>query len=151
MLLGGFVSQWVSREAAFLMGAVAAAVGLVVVSGAPEQEIKQAASMRALVSVARDKSLLVSTLLATVYQFAAWGTVLGFTGNWASEVVGLDSLALSLLSATFLLTNTILSRFSGALSRRFGPMRMLMAGFLTCLMGGYGISSFLRARRISRS
>ena len=28
---------------------------------------------------------------------------------------------------------------------------VVMASFLACLMGGYGISSFLRARRISRS
>ena len=132
MLLGGFVAQYVSREAAFLIGAAAAAAGLVVVSGAPEQQFQDTASPRALFTVVRDKSLLVSTLLATVYQFAAWGTVLGFTSNWASEVVGLNSLSLSFLSATFLLTNTILSRFSGALSGRFGPMRMLMTGFLTC-------------------
>ncbi len=139
MLLGGFVSQWVSREAAFLMGAVAALAGLVVVSGAPEQQFLDTASprtflavVRAFLKVAQDKTLLVSTLLATVYQFGAWGTVMGFTANWASEVVGLNTSALGLLSATFLLTNTILSRFSGALSERFGPMRMLVAGFLTC-------------------
>ena len=132
MLVGGFLAQKIGTEAAFLLGAAAALAGLVVVSGAPEQEIRQAASMRALASVVRDRSLLVSTLLATVYQFAAWGTVLGFTGNWASEVVGLDASALGLMSATFLLTNTILSRFSGALSERFGPTRMLVAGFLIC-------------------
>jgi len=132
MLVGGFLAERIGTEAAFLLGAAAALAGLVVVSGAPEQEIRKAASVRALVSVARDRSLLVSTLLATVYQFASWGTVLGFTGNWASEVVGLNSLALSLLSATFLLTNTVLSRFSGALEGRFGAARMLVAGFLTC-------------------
>jgi len=30
-------------------------------------------------------------------------------------------------------------------------IRIIMVGFCVCLMGGYGISSFLRARRISRS
>ncbi len=132
MLLGGFVAQYVSREAAFLLGGLAAAAGLILVSGTKEQEIKQGVSLRQLVSVVGDRSLLLSTLMATVYQFAAWGTVLGFTGNWASEVVGMSSSALSLLSASFLLTNTILSRFSGALVRRFGQASMLLAGFAAC-------------------
>ncbi|MFN7997802.1 MAG: hypothetical protein U0Q18_29555 [Bryobacteraceae bacterium] len=30
-------------------------------------------------------------------------------------------------------------------------MRLAMLGFCVCLLGGYGISSFLRARKISRS
>ena len=53
---------------------------------------------------------------------------------------------------------SVIFGFSGAryYVREFdGSMKAViyvgMAGFLTCLMGGYGISSFLRARRISRS
>lgn len=30
-------------------------------------------------------------------------------------------------------------------------IRLIMAAFCVCLLGGYGISSFLRARKISRS
>ncbi len=36
------------------------------------------------------------------------------------------------MSATFLLTNTIVSRFCGALEERFGATRMLAAGFFIC-------------------
>lgn len=132
MLAGGFLAQKFSPQTAFGVGALAAAAGLVVVSGVTEQKIEKAASPLALVSVVRDRSLLVSTLLATVYQFAAWGTVLGFTINWASEVVGLKAASLGFLSATFLFTNTILSRFSGVLARKIGKTRMLAAGFLVC-------------------
>ena len=80
----------------------------------------------------RDKSLLISTLLATVYQFAAWGTILGFTVNWANEVVGLGATALGFLSATYQLANTALSRFSGPITRKYGQTRTLMTGFLAC-------------------
>ena len=100
MLLGGFLAQRIAPWAAFLLGGLAAAAGLVVMSGVPEQEIHASATPGALLAVIRDKGLLVSTLLATVFQFAAWGTIFGFTVNWASEVVGLDASRLSLLSAT---------------------------------------------------
>jgi MFS family permease len=132
MLLGGFLAQRIAPWAAFLLGGLAAAAGLVVMSGVPEQEIHASATPGALLAVIRDKGLLVSTLLATVFQFAAWGTIFGFTVNWASEVVGLDASRLSLLSATLLLANTILSRFSGAVIRRFGALPTLVAGFLAC-------------------
>jgi hypothetical protein len=56
------------------------------------------------------------------------------------------------------LSMSVIFGFSGAryYMREFdGSMKSIvyvtMAGFLTVLMGGYGISSFLRARRISRS
>ncbi len=93
----GFAAERIGTEAAFLMGAAAALAGLVVVLGAPpsrrSSRPRRSARWR---DVVRDRSLLISTLLATVYQCAAWGTVLGFTGNWASEVVGLDASALGL-------------------------------------------------------
>ena len=130
MLAGGFAAQRLAPQAAFLMGAAAAAAGLFVMFGAREQPVKAAPSPRAMLSVLKDKSLIVSTLLATVLQFAAWGTVFGFTVNWASEMVGLDPSGLGLLSAMLLLTNTILSGFSGPLVRRFGALPTLVAGFL---------------------
>jgi MFS family permease len=79
MLVGGFLAQLVAPEAAFLLGAAAAAAGLVVVSGVREQPIQTVTPRRTVLmvlreslAVVRDKSLLISTLLATVYQFAAW-------------------------------------------------------------------------------
>ncbi len=132
MLLGGLLAQHIAPWSAFALGAVVAAAGLIVVSGIPEQPIAKSASPKDLLLVVKDRSLLLSTLLATVYQFAAWGTILGFTVNWASDVVGLGATALGFLSATFQLANTVLSRFSGPVTRRFGQTRTLAAGFLAC-------------------
>ncbi len=132
MLLGGLLAQHVAPAAAFLLGALAAVAGFAVVAGVPETPIEKAPSPRVLFTVVGDRALLVSTLLATVYQFAAWGTVLGFTANWASEVVGLGASALGFLSATLQVTNVALSRFSGPITRRFGQRRVLAAGFIAC-------------------
>lgn len=132
MLAGGFLAQSIRPEAAFALGALAAAAGLFVLWRVPEQKIEVAPSPRALASVIGDKSLLISALLATVFQFACWGTVLSFTGNWASEVVGLKASHLGLLSATYLLMNTLLSPLSGRLCRRLGAMRVMLSGFLAC-------------------
>lgn len=132
MLLGGILAQHVAPAAAFLLGALAAVAGFAVVAGVPETPIEKAPSPRMLFTVVGDRALLVSTLLATVFQFAAWGTVLGFTANWASEVVGLGASALGFLSATLQVTNVALSRFSGPITRRFGQRRVLAAGFIAC-------------------
>jgi MFS family permease len=132
MLLGGLLAQHVAPWAAFALGAAVAAAGLAVVSGVPEPPIAGRASPRDLLMVVKDRSLLLSTLLATVYQFAAWGTILGFTVNWASDMVGLGATALGFLSATFQLANTLLSRFSGTVTRRLGEKRTLAAGFCAC-------------------
>ncbi len=85
-----------------------------------------------MAEVARDGSLIWSALLATVYQFAAWGTALGFTANWASEVVGLGASQLGFLSATLLFVNTVLSRLSGPIARRFKAAHITACGFLLC-------------------
>jgi predicted MFS family arabinose efflux permease len=132
MLLGGLLAQRIAPWAAFLLGALTAAAGLIVMLSVPEQKISASVRPDALLAVIRDKGLLVSTLLATVFQFAAWGTIFGFTVNWASEVVGLDASRLGFLSATVLLANTILSRFSGTVIRRLGEVPTLVAGFLAC-------------------
>jgi len=132
MLLGGLMAQHVSTAAAFALGALAAVAGFVVVAGVPETPIESAPSARVLLCVVGNRALLVSALLATVFQFAAWGTVLGFTANWASEVVGLGASALGLLSAALQLTNAVLSRFSGSIARKFGERRALTAGFIAC-------------------
>jgi MFS family permease len=132
MLLGGLMAQHVSTAAAFALGALAAVAGFVVVAGVPETPIESAPSARVLLCVVGDRALLVSALLATVFQFAAWGTVLGFTANWASEVVGLGASALGLLSAALQLTNAVLSRFSGPIARKFGERRALATGFIAC-------------------
>jgi MFS family permease len=132
MLLGGLAAQALSREVAFLLGALAACAGLAVVWGIQEERADKPASFVPLSSVVFDRTLLLSTLLATVFQFASWGTVLGFSVNWASEVVGLAPSQLGLLSATFLLTNTIISRASGFLTAKYGQTRILCAGFALC-------------------
>lgn len=132
MLLGGLLAQYVSTAAAFALGAVAAVAGFIVVAGVPEASIEKAPSPRVLFTVAGDRALLISTLLATVFQFAAWGTVLGFTANWASEVVGLGASALGFLSATLQAANAVMSRFSGPIARKFGQRRVMTAGFIAC-------------------
>ena len=91
----------------------------------------EALTLRRLAALARNRQLLVGTLLATVYQLVVWATVQGFVQNWARDVIGVATAELGYLSTANLLFNTILSRFSGTvLLRRFGRRTVLAAGFV---------------------
>ncbi len=63
------------------------------------------------------------------------------------EVIGFVFLSMAVIFG-FSGARYYLREFDGSMK---AVMYVGMAGFLACLMGAYGISSFLRARRISRS
>ncbi len=62
------------------------------------------------------------------------------------EVIGFLFLAMAVIIAGS--SVRILRQFTGSPG---DIIRLAMAGFCVCLLAGYGISSFLRARKISRS
>ncbi len=134
MLLGAYLAQNVSKPAAFYLGALAGLVGIGVVwqvREAPAAASDDRLTLRALGSVVKDQSLLAATALSTIFHFACWGTVLGFTVNWASDVVGMHTSQLGLLAAMYLIPNTLVSRFSsGALARYLGEKCVMCLGFI---------------------
>ena len=113
-------------------GAAAAVAGLIVMARVEDRvPTGEALTLRRLAALARNRQLLVGTLLATVYQLVVWATVQGFVQNWARDVIGVATAELGYLSTANLLFNTILSRFSGTvLLRRFGRRTVLAAGFV---------------------
>ena len=62
------------------------------------------------------------------------------------EVIGFLFLAMAVMIGGS--TIRVLREFTGSPGE---IIRLAMAAFCVCLLGGYGISSFLRARKISRS
>lgn len=143
MLLGGRVALWFGERAAFLMALAAGALGLIVMarvpdapSDAPPQRFSD------LLLVAKNKRLLSATCLSILMQFISWGTILGFTANWATARMGLDAGQLGVLSAINLLPSVILPRYSGGVwSEKFGQRRVVTVGFaliaVACVLIGF--------------
>ena len=132
MLAGAQLAGHAGEIYAFLLATAAGIIGLIIMAGVREQRpTGDPLTLRSLLEVAKNRRLLMGTLLATLYQMVAWSTALGFVQNWAREVIGLSTAQLGYLSAANLLPNMILSRFSGTrLLRRFGRKAVLAAGFV---------------------
>lgn len=131
MLLGAYLSQHLSHAAAFWLAAAASAAGVFIVFKIRDHATKAAPqTLRALVLALNNRKLLVATGLSVVFHFVCWGTILGFTGSWASDVVKMDNAQLGLLAAMYLLPNLIVTRISGRLSKKFGRRQVIAAGFL---------------------
>lgn len=131
MVLGSAAAQLIGREAAFLMAAVAGAAGVCLtlrIEEIPPEGERQ--TVRAFLSVLKDKRLLSGTALATVFNFISWGTVLGFTVNWAKGVIGLSTVQLGLLSAAYMVPNALCARVSDRLCQKVKRRTLLTGGFL---------------------
>ena len=132
MLLGAQLAGRVGEIYAFLLATAAGVAGLIIMARVREQRpTGSPLTFRGLIEVAKNRRLIVGTLLATLYQMVSWATALGFVQNWAREIIGLSTAQLGYLSVANLLPNMILSRFSGIwLLRRFGRKTVLAAGFV---------------------
>ena len=133
MLLGANLRNWFGETSAFLLATAAGIAGLIVISRVDDIPPPPGRNytLKGILEVAKDKGLIIGTLLATLYQLVAWATVQGFVQNWAGEhVVGFTATHLGWLSFAYLLPNTFVSRISGGkLSDKFGRMTVLCAGF----------------------
>ncbi len=136
MLIGAQLAGRIGEIYAFLLASAAGLAGLVLLSRIRENPpTGEPMTVRGFIAVAKNRQLIVGTLLATVYQLVVWATVQGFVQNWARDVIGLTTAQLGYLSVANLLPNTIVSRFSGTVfSRWFGKRTVLMCGF-ACLAG----------------
>lgn len=138
-LSGGFLARAQGMQSAFLLAAIVGALGIVcscLVTDVPPASAPP--SMRALITVAKNRTLLLHAGLTILLQIIMWGTLYGFTPNWATEALGADSAQVALLSTVHLVPNILFSWLSGAhLALRFGARRVSAVGFacmaLCCL------------------
>ncbi|MDO4739699.1 MAG: MFS transporter [Eubacteriales bacterium] len=130
MILGAFLADKVGKWASFALAAAAGVAGVCVtlrIRDLPPQGERQ--TVRDFLSVLRDRRLLCGTALSTIFHFVCWGTVLGFTVNWAKGVIGLTTSQLGFLSAAYLVPNAICARATGALEKKISRRFLLTGGF----------------------
>lgn len=130
MVTGSLAAEYLGKGSAFLLAGIAGLVGVGVtlaIADVPPTGERQ--RVRDFLGVLRDRRLLTGTAIATLFNFISWGTVLGFTVNWAKGVIGLSTAQLGLLSAAYMVPNALCARMSDAIARRFSRRVLITAGF----------------------
>ncbi|MEH7388429.1 MFS transporter, partial [Bacillus sp. JJ1521] len=132
ILIGGWVADLYGFEAAFLLGGVIGALGLV---GAffiieNKEENDQKITMRGVIEVASDKTLVIVSSLAILFQLLAFATVFGFTPVYAQNL-GASKFDMGLLTFFSTFPMAIAAWIGGGyLSRYFGEKTVVIAGFV---------------------
>lgn len=91
----------------------------------------KAISLKSFTQVARDRNMMVTSLLGLLTQIIAFGTYYGFSNNLALRVQANEA-QLSLFSLVLVSTAVVVNLFAtGRLSRRFKIKHIVAAGFLS--------------------
>jgi MFS family permease len=119
-LLGGFAADITGDVRwAFFLSAIAAfvAAGLsFFIIDQPKEEFGEGGvSLKAVVGVAKDKKLMLASLLAMLNRFACFATMYGFTPTFAKEQMGASQSQLGILATLI----TLPAIFSAASSSKF--------------------------------
>lgn len=134
ILAGGLVAQMLGGSWAFLIGGIAAAVCLIpylILPGDTYGDGHKKHSVKELLSVIRDRHLLVSAVTAIFFQFGTFAAIYTFTPMLAKDI-GISEAGIGLLTAFFTLSGSFSSILAGSyFKRKFGTVKTVAAAFLT--------------------
>ncbi|NMA84982.1 MAG: MFS transporter [Epulopiscium sp.] len=137
MLLGGIISWYFGTRYLFLLGAIGGSLGLILSFAIFEEKNieRKPIEAREILKVARDKNLLLVSMLAIISQIINFATIFGFVPILARNL-GANSIQLSILSAISIVPTIMISGLSGTLFIKWwGERKTILIGF--------GISSIL--------
>lgn len=135
-ILGGLFYQKYGMVLMFWMSMIAGLLGAVVSLFIVDEPPKQGAlSIPKLLTVLKQKRLIVYSLLATLFQFIVFATANSFS-NTVIKDIGVNSVQLSICSALFTLAGMLSSYFVGTKkAAKIGEVRLSVICF--CLLGIY--------------
>ena len=128
--LGGMIAQAFGMKSSFTLSFVSALLAVVLSLFVTDIELeRKPLALRELVTVAKNKSLLLGCTLACCLQFIMFATAFAFTSNVAADL-GAGELALSYVTTLFTLTNFLMSLLVGRVFvKKFGERNVLVAAF----------------------
>lgn len=134
-LLGGFMAQNIGWTAPFYFASLFAILGLIPVFFVREDSYRSTdVSIGELLSVRKNKLLLVSSLLAILVQYFSFVTVYGFLPIYATNI-GLSKSALGILTFLSSVPAAISSLInSGPLFSRINQKYLLFSGFILAMI-----------------
>ncbi|HEY3425010.1 MAG TPA: MFS transporter, partial [Negativicutes bacterium] len=130
MVAGGYVAQYASVTAPFLLGAAGGGIGIVLSLWIKEKKSHpKQTSMKATVELLQNPNLLRVSGLGIVLQAVVFVTVFGFSPVVAKNL-GAGNIELGLLSAVCIVPSIISSALSGTFfSKHFGERSTIAGGF----------------------
>lgn len=129
-LLGGLMAEAWGWHAPFWAAVVVGALGCLLAAAVKEVKTRNmGVALSELIVVGRERSLLVVSGLAALFQFTSFVTVYGFTPNYAVEL-GASKAELGWLSLVSTLPTALASLGTGSLfARWFNEKQMVTVGF----------------------
>lgn len=140
-LTGGLIAEKWGWHAPFWGAALIGGVGLLIAVPLREVQNSRPSGLKIgeLAAVGKERSLLVVSLLAALYQINTWVTVYGFTPNVAAQL-GATKAQLGWLSLVSTLPTAVASLGSGTfLARRMNERQMVVLGFWLSALGTLAI------------
>jgi predicted MFS family arabinose efflux permease len=132
MLLGGIIAQSLSQQYPFLLAAVGAVIGFVLSLKIDENKKidHQAITLKEILKVARNMSLLTVSFLAILMMMISHSTTFGFIPV-AAKNLGATSFHLGLLTTITTIPGILSSYLSGSyFSKGIGEKNTVIIGFL---------------------
>lgn len=140
-LVGGLIAEAWGWHAPFWGAVVVGLVGIVVTIPLREAAESRPFGLRMgeLMAVGKERSLLIVSLLAALYQLNTWVTVYGFTPNVAAQL-GANKAQLGWLTLVTTLPMAVASLGTGSfLARRWTERQMVVGGFWLSALGTLAI------------
>ena len=131
MFIGGWAAEQIGWEAPFIIGAIGGIIGLSASFFIVDKYEESAApiTMKGVLQVIGDKTLLSVSFLAILSQLITFATVFGFTPVYATNL-GADKFQMSLLTVFSSLPTAIASLMGGRhLARKYGEKAIVIFGF----------------------
>ena len=129
---GGPIAEVYGRSAPFYVGAILALVGLVLTLGVVEKRKpsrSNSISLGDIISIGRNRELLIVSLIAALGQYATFVTLYGFTPLYAKSL-GASDTHLGFLSLVSTLSHTITTLLSGTwMAKRIEEHKVVAAGY----------------------
>ena len=132
MFIGGWLAFNYGQEYTFLVAAAGGVIGIALSFSAPEpdeQPKRPPLTLPGLISMAKQRNLVVASLLGFCLQILTYGTVYGFTPV-AARQIGANNWELGMLQTLYILPGILASALSGVyFANRLGERFSIAAGF----------------------
>lgn len=133
IIIGGLAVQMFGGKWAFLIGGIVAGAGILIWLRMPMDyyhDDHKNNSMKELLSILKDKDLVVSAFLTALFQFAVFATIFTFTPVIAKDM-GIGDAAIGFLTALFTMTGIISAILSGTFFKKLlGPKKTVAIAFV---------------------
>jgi len=129
---GGYIADAWGTRTPFLVGAVIAVAGMLAIGATKEKTAGRdpAPSFRQIVDVLTLPSLLAVSAVAAIVQYASFATSFAFVPIYASEVLGLSSAHLGILTSAVMIPYTITATIVAGLVTRVREEKLVALGLL---------------------